>query len=160
MQQSNPFKDFLNWFGSTRAGAWTIINLGTPLDRWLIKATDGKFNSTLAWPCLLLTTKGAKTEAPRTVSLVYLEDRDNLVLIGSKGGNLKHPAWYINLKANTEVEVFLDGKQAKYVASDAEGDEYDRLWQKALEIYSGYSVYKNRAGDRKIPVVILTPISS
>lgn len=160
MRQSNPFKDFLTWFGSTRAGAWTIINLGTPLDRWLIKATDGKYNSTLAWPCLLLTTKGAKTGAPRTVSLVYLKDGDNLVLIGSKGGNLKHPSWYINLKANPEVEVFLDGEKGTYIASVADEEEYDRLWEKAIQIYSGYSVYKERAGDRKIPVVVLKPISS
>ena len=158
MNQSNPFKDFLTWFGSTRAGAWTIINLGTPLDRWLIKATDGKYNSTLAWPCLLLTTKGAKTGAPRTVSLVYLEDGDNIVLIASKGGNLKHPCWYINLKANPEVEVFLDGTSYKYNASDADAEEYERLWDKALDVYSGYSVYKNRAGGRKIPVVVLKPL--
>lgn len=158
--RSNPFIDLLTWFGSTRAGAWTIINLGTPLDRWLIPLTDGKFNSTIAWPCLLLTTKGAKTGLPRTVSLVYLQDGDSLVLIGSKGGNLNHPSWYVNLKANPEVEVLLDGTSYKYNASDADGEEYDRLWECALDVYSGYSVYKERAGDRKIPVVILKPISS
>ncbi len=158
MPQSSPFKEFLTWFGSTRAGAWTIINLGTRVDRWLIPLTDGRFNSTISWPCLLLTTKGAKSGLPRTVSLVYLEDGDDLVLIGSKGGNLRHPAWYLNLKANPEVEVFVDGKSYKYIASDAQGEEYDRLWDRALEIYSGYSVYKKRAGERKIPVVVLKPL--
>lgn len=159
MQQSNPFKNFLTWFGSTRAGAWTIFNLGTKVDRWLIKATDGKYNSTLAWPCLLLTTKGAKSGAQRTVALLYIEDGENLALIASKGGNLKHPAWYLNLKANPQVDVLLDGNKATYTASDTQGEEYDRLWQKALESYSGYETYKGRAGDRKIPVVVLKPIS-
>lgn len=158
MQQKNVLKDFLAWFGSTRAGAWTIINIGTRVDRWLIKFTNGSFNSTLAWPCLLLTTKGAKTGLKRTVALVYLEDGDNLALIASKGGNLKHPSWYLNLRANPEAEVFVDGVDSIYVASDAEGQEQDILWQKALKIYSGYEKYQQRAGDRKIPVVILRPL--
>ncbi len=158
MPESSPFKDFLTWFGSTRAGAWTIINLGTRVDRWLIPLTDGRINSTISWPCLLLTTHGAKSGLPRTVSLVYLEDGDDLVLIASKGGNKSHPAWYLNLKENPKVEVLLDGKSQNYVASDAQGEEYDRLWERALEIYSGYSVYKERAGERKIPVVILKPL--
>lgn len=150
-------KDSLAWFGSTRAGAWTIINIGTRLDRWLIKFTNGGINSTFAWPCLLLTTKGAKSGKSRTVALLYIRDGGNLVLIASKGGNPRHPAWYLNLKANPEVEVFIDGDSKYYLACDAEGEEYDRLWQKALEAYSGYANYQKRAGDRKIPIVVLSP---
>jgi len=134
-----------------------IINLGTRVDRWLIKFSDGRFNSTFAWPCLLLTTVGAKSGRSRTVALVYITDGDNLVLIASKGGNLRHPSWYLNLKANPEVEVFINGKVHNYIASDAEGDERDRLWRKALELYSGYGKYQKRAGDREIPVVVLRP---
>lgn len=153
------WKGFLAWFGSTTVGAWTIINLGTRVDRWLIKYSNGRFNSTFAWPCLLLTTKGAKSGVLRTVALVYINDGDNLTLIASKGGNLRHPSWYLNLRANPEVEVFLDGRSSAYIASDAEGEEYARLWQKALELYSGYEKYQKRAGDRKIPVVVLRPLN-
>lgn len=81
------------------------------------------------------------------------------MLIASKGGNLKHPSWYLNLKANPEVEVFIDGNSRSYLASDAEGEEYGRLWQKALEAYSGYAKYQKRAVGRKIPVVILRPVN-
>ncbi len=158
LQNDTALIKLLAWFGSTKAGAWTIINLGTRVDRWLIKFTDGRFNSTFAWPCLLLTTKGAKSGRPRTVALVYITDGDNLILIASKGGNLRHPSWYLNLKSNPEAQVFADGQDANYEASDAEGDERDRLWRKAVEIYSGYEKYQERAGDRKIPVVILKPM--
>jgi len=157
--QSNIMKEFLAWFGSTKAGAWIIINIGTRVDRWLIRVTNGSFNSTFAWPCLLLTTKGARSGARRTVALLYIKDGGNLVLIASKGGNLKHPAWYLNLKANPEAEVFLEGESKNCVASDADGEEYGRLWQKALEAYSGYDKYQKRAGERKIPVVILRPVN-
>jgi len=159
LQNDSGFIKLLSWFGSTKAGAWTIINLGTRVDRWLIKFTDGRFNSTFAWPCLLLTTKGAKSGRSRTVALVYIADGDNLVLIASKGGSLRDPSWYLNLMANPEAQVFVNGRNATYQASDAEGDERDRLWRKALEMYSGYEKYQRRAGDRKIPVVVLRPIN-
>lgn len=158
LQNDSGLKNILSWFGSTKAGAWTIINIGTRIDRWLIKFSNGSLNSTFAWPCLLLTTKGIKTRLNRTVALVYLKDKDSLVLIASKGGNLRHPSWYLNLKANPKVQVLVNGLDANYEASDAEGEDYDRLWQEALNVYSGYKKYQERAGDRKIPVVILNPI--
>jgi deazaflavin-dependent oxidoreductase (nitroreductase family) len=157
VDQDSLWVQFLTWFGSSGVGAWTIINLGTKVDRWLIRATGGKYNSTLAWPCLLLITKGAKTGKPRTVSLVYYQDGDDIILIASKGGNLKHPAWYLNLKANPEVEVYLDGKSAAYTARSAEGEERERLWAQAVGLYKGYDTYKEKAGEREIPVVVLRP---
>lgn len=159
LQNDSGLIKLLTWFGSTTVGAWTIINLGTRIDRWLIKFSDGRYNSTLAWPCLLLTTKGAKSGKSRTVALVYINDGDNLTLIASKGGNLRHPSWYLNLRANPEVEVFLDGRSSAYIASDAEEQEQERLWTKAVELYSGYEKYQKRAGDRKIPVVVLRPLN-
>lgn len=155
--KESSFKRFLAWFGSTRTGAWTIINLGSHLDSWLIRASGGRLNTTFAWPCLLLTTKGARTGKPRTTPLLYVRDGDRLVLIASKGGNPKHPAWYLNLRANPEVEVFIDGKTGLYLARDAEGEERERLWSMAVEVYSGYEKYRKRAGGRRIPVVVLEP---
>lgn len=156
VNQESTWVRLLTWFGSSPVGTWTIINLGTSIDRWLIRATKGRYNSTLAWPCLLLTTKGAKSAKPRTVSLLYYQDGDEIILIASKGGNAKHPAWYVNLKANPEVEVYLDGESRKYTARDAEGDERERLWERAVEIYKGYDTYESRAGEREIPVVVLS----
>lgn len=157
--KGSRWRGLLAWFGSTRGGAWTIINLGSHVDKWLIRASGGRLNTTFKWPCLLLTTKGAKTGKPRTNPLLYMKDGDKLVLIASKGGNLQHPSWYLNLRAYPEVEVFLDGRSSVYIASDAEGEERDRLWAKAVELYSGYETYKERAGERKIPVVVLEPLA-
>jgi deazaflavin-dependent oxidoreductase (nitroreductase family) len=61
------------------------------------------------------------------------------------------------LKANPEVWVFLDGKSERYTANDAEGEEHERLWNKAVGLYSGYEKYRKRAGGRRIPVVVLEP---
>jgi deazaflavin-dependent oxidoreductase (nitroreductase family) len=134
-----------------------MINVASRIDKWLIRASGGGLNTTFAWPCLLLTTKGARTGSLRTIPLVYVRDGERLVLIASKGGNPRHPAWYLNLKTNPVVEVFLDGKTGRYTARDAEGEERQRLWSKAVGVYSGYEKYRKRAGERKIPVVVLEP---
>lgn len=151
------WKRLLAWYGATRIGTWTIINLGSHIDKWLIKSYGGKINSTIAWPCLLLTTTGVRTKKPRTTPLAYLKDGENVVLIASRGGSAVHPSWYLNLKANPEVSVFLDGNSATYIAREAEGKQRARLWSKAVELYSGYEKYQKRAGGREIPVVVLEP---
>jgi deazaflavin-dependent oxidoreductase (nitroreductase family) len=134
-----------------------MINVASRIDKWLIRASGGGLNTTFAWPCLLLTTRGARTGSPRTIPLVYVRDGERLVLIASKGGNPRHPAWYLNLKTNPVVGVFLDGKSGRYTARDAEGEERERLWNMAVGVYSGYEKYRKRAGGRKIPVVVLEP---
>ena len=48
---------------------------------------------------LLLTTTGRrKSGQPRTVPLVFFEDGERLVVIGSKGGDPRDPLWWENLK--------------------------------------------------------------
>ena len=48
---------------------------------------------------LLLTVAGRKTGKERTMPLLYGRDGDSYVVIASKGGDPKHPAWYLNLRA-------------------------------------------------------------
>src|SRR5688500_5373927 len=54
---------------------------------------------------LLLTTTGAKSGEQRTTPLVYTRDGDRLVIIASMGGAPKHPAWFLNLRANPRVTL-------------------------------------------------------
>ena len=51
----------------------------------------------------------------------------------------------------------MDGESIKCTASDAQGGERDRLWDKAVGVYDGYEKYRRRAGEREIPVVVLRP---
>ena len=41
--------------------------------------------------------------------LLYLEDGEDLVIVGSMGGSPKHPAWFHNLRAAPDTEVELRG---------------------------------------------------
>lgn len=59
--------------------------------------------------------------------------------------------------AVTRRSILLSGE---YLAAEAEGAERDRLWAKTERLYSGYASYQQRAGDRRIPIVILSPLTS
>jgi F420H(2)-dependent quinone reductase len=105
-------------------------------------------------PMLLLDHVGAKSGKKRTSPLVYVRDGDDIVLVASKGGNPKHPAWFHNLKANPDTTVQVGRERIEVHARVAEGSERERLWPKAVETYGGYADYQKRT-DREIPLVVL-----
>jgi len=105
-------------------------------------------------PMLLLDHVGAKSGNKRTSPLVYVRDGDDIVLVASKGGNPKNPAWFHNLKANPETTIQIGSEKRPVRARIATDEERKRLWPKAVETYSGYDGYQKRT-DRKIPLVVL-----
>jgi deazaflavin-dependent oxidoreductase (nitroreductase family) len=110
---------------------------------------------------VLLTSKGAKSGLLRTTPLMGIQDHSGtgkFALIASNYGQGYHPAWYYNLKANPEVTCTIDGIEGKYVAYQAQGQEYTRYWEAAIDLYLGFAQYQIRAGDRHIPIMILDPV--
>jgi deazaflavin-dependent oxidoreductase (nitroreductase family) len=107
-------------------------------------------------PMLLLDHVGARSGIERTSPLVYVEDGDDLVLVASKGGYPKHPAWFHNLRAHPEARVQVGSQRRAVRARVAGPEERARLWPKAVGVYSGYAEYQERT-DREIPLVILEP---
>ena len=105
-------------------------------------------------PMLLLDHVGAKSGKKRTSPLVYVRDGDDIVLVASKGGNPKNPAWFHNLKANPETTVQIGSEKRPVRARVATDEERKRLWSMAVDTYSGYEGYRKRT-DRKIPLVVL-----
>lgn len=72
---------------------------------WLIsQALIGGRNTTrLRRPGERLSPR--KTGQSRTNSLVYAKDGDRYLVVASKGGDPKAPAWLLNLRAKPEVQV-------------------------------------------------------
>jgi deazaflavin-dependent oxidoreductase (nitroreductase family) len=103
---------------------------------------------------LLLTTTGRKSGEPRTTPLIYARDGDRYVIVASQGGAPRHPNWYENLARDPEVEVQVLDEVFTARARTAEGDERERLWAKANEVWRHYDEYKERT-SRTIPVVVL-----
>jgi hypothetical protein len=53
----------------------------------------------------------------------------------------------------------VGGVVRRVQAHEAIGDERERLWQRDLEIYPGRAAYARRAASRRIPVMVLAPVS-
>ena len=145
----------------TRAGGWFAVTIANPIDRRLLRWTRGRVGLFLGQPVGLLETVGARSGQPRSTPLLYREDDGRIILVASKAGALRHPAWYHNLRANPEVEFTArDGLHRRYRAREAEGAERDTLWARANDLYAGYDDYQERAGGRRIPVIVLDPDGS
>jgi deazaflavin-dependent oxidoreductase (nitroreductase family) len=103
---------------------------------------------------LLLTTTGRKTGSSHTVPLLYLREGDTVVLIASYGGRDRHPAWYLNLVANPEVQVQIRNERFNASARTANAEEQASWWPRVVDAYADYAVYQTRT-ERLIPVVLL-----
>jgi deazaflavin-dependent oxidoreductase (nitroreductase family) len=142
---------------ASRLGGWWFLKVANKIDKRLLPATNGRLTTAPGRQLLVIEVVGAKSGEARRVPLQYITDGPDIVLIASKAGAAKHPAWYHNLRANPDATVWAKGRSGSYRASIVEGPDYDRLWRKAADYYSGYDVYKQRAGERRIPLVRLTP---
>lgn len=105
---------------------------------------------------LLLDHVGARSGVKRTAPLVYVEDGEDVVLVASKGGHPRNPAWFHNLLANPETTIQIGSERRRVRARIADPEERERLWPKAVEVWPGYEGYQERT-ERKIPLVVLEP---
>lgn len=136
---------------------WKVANGAGSLHRAVFRATGGRIGGHMAGvKILMLHSVGRKTGKTRVSPLQYMPDGDNLVIVASKGGYDKHPAWYHNLMAAPDTEVELKGGRRKVHAVTADAAQRAILWPKLVAGYSDYAVYQEST-DREIPVVILKP---
>ena len=107
-------------------------------------------------PMLLLDHVGAKSGKKRTTPLVYLRDGEDIVIVASKGGSRRNPAWFHNLRANPETTLQVGSRRLPVTARVASAEERARLWPAVVATYGGYEGYQRRT-QREIPLVILEP---
>jgi len=136
--------------------SWPVLRRLVGGHTAIYKATNGAIGHRFpgAPPMLLLEHVGAKSGTKRTTPLVYVADGDDVILVASKGGYPKSPAWFHNLKAHPETTVQIGSERRPVRARVATQAERERLWPLAVKTYSGYADYQKRT-ERKIPLVIL-----
>ncbi len=145
-------------FARSKVGAWYYINVAMRVDRVLLPLTRGRMSVSPGQQVGLLETIGARSGERRRIPLLFLRDGDRVVLIASKGGNVKHPAWYHNLRANPSARfIGPGGLTGDYVAHEAEVDERSRLWAEAVDYYAGSATAQGRTAGRRIPGVVHEP---
>jgi deazaflavin-dependent oxidoreductase (nitroreductase family) len=77
--------------------------------------------------------------------------------VASRGGDDRHPAWFLNLRDNPDVEVVVGGQAAKRMrARVATPDERAELWPQITNSHRNYAGYQKKT-TREIPLVLLEP---
>ena len=160
--QANWFRRMMRLSGAVPPISWLYARTLHHLDRAVYKLTRGRatfVSLVTGLPIVMLTTTGAKTGRHHTLPLVALPDGDRLVIIASNYGQQRNPAWYYNLRANPHVTITLGGATREMVAQELEGEERDRQYARGIEVYPGWTQYRERASNRRIPVIELTPVA-
>jgi len=126
-----------------------------PIDRVLIPLTNGRLAMGPPGQTVLISMTGAKSGRRRQAVVAFQWEGDEMVIIASKGGSPKHPAWYHNLRAHPDVTVQYRGVREARVAREAPADQRDRLYDRMAAEFSTFAAYQERAGSRRIPVMLL-----
>jgi deazaflavin-dependent oxidoreductase (nitroreductase family) len=122
---------------------------------WLYRRSGGSIAGKVKGvPLLLLTTTGRRSGRAWTVPVMYRPDGERLVVVASNGGADRHPAWWLNLRAQPRATVQLGRESFPVTAGEATGEERDRLWPLVVQSYGGYANYAKKTA-RQIPVVVL-----
>src|SRR5256885_15390119 len=85
---------------------------------------DGRGTTTL-----LLTTTGRKSGRRHTTPLIYQENDGDYHVVASKGGADQPPEWYLNLRADPQVQVQVLADRFTARARTATPEEKPALWQ-------------------------------
>ena len=123
------------------------------------RVTFGKLGWSIAkMPVVELTTTGRKSGQPRTVLLTSpVQEGDTYVVVASRGGDDVHPAWFLNLRDDPNVQVATGGGPKRPMRARIAGaEERARLWPKITADYKNYGSYQTKT-TREIPLVFLEP---
>jgi deazaflavin-dependent oxidoreductase (nitroreductase family) len=139
---------------------WKVFNVLTRVNTAVFRATGGRLGGRIPFGrarICVLHHVGRRSGEQRATPLIYLDDEPDVVVVASKGGTDRHPAWFHNLMAMDTTEVELPGGHRRTVRPRvAEGSERERLWPLVVDVYKPYADYATYT-TREIPVVVLEP---
>jgi deazaflavin-dependent oxidoreductase (nitroreductase family) len=129
--------------------------------RVLLFLSRGRLGREIAgMPVLELVTTGRRSGRSQAVMLTSpVRDGDAYVVVASRGGDERHPAWFLNLQAEPRVRVTVQGgSPTPMLAHVATPGERARLWPDVVARYRTYGDYQRRT-EREIPLVLLRPVT-
>src|SRR5215467_3239769 len=131
------------------------------IHRALLRVTGGRVGQEVGgMPVLELVTTGRRSGAPRAVMLTSpLRDGEAYIVVASRGGDDQHPAWFLNLRDDPQVQVAVSGgPRLPMLARIATPDERARMWPRIAASHRNYANYQKRT-QREIPLVLLHPVA-
>ena len=103
-----------------------------------------------------VTTTGRRSGNAHAVTLYAFDDGERLVIVGSRGGASRDPAWAVNLRHDPNALVKAGREERAVRATEVDGPERDRLWELVCAEFPMYATYQRRT-KRTIPLFILEP---
>lgn len=107
---------------------------------------------------VILTTVGASSGSLRKTPVMRVEHDGEYVVVGSRGGAPKDPAWCANVRTHPRVELQDATVVMDCDVRELEGAERDIWWTRCVETFSNYGDYQKKT-DRLIPLFLLAPSS-
>lgn len=140
----------IGWFSTTR--------LDRSLHPFLYRQlrARGILGRVLGAEMVLLTTTGRRTGRPRTVALFAFRDAAGWIVVASRGGSRRLPAWYRNLADRPEGTIQVRERAAPVHARELAGGDYETAFEMAARTYPGYRLYR-RESPFPIPILRLEP---
>lgn len=103
--------------------------------------------------CLKLTYTGRKSGKQLETVLQYYWLDGKPAVVGTRGGSVDHPLWYLNLVETPECEIQIAGEHRVAVARTLNDEERAKYWPQITTEQPEYLVYEKRT-TRLIPVVV------
>jgi len=123
----------------------------------IYEVSDGRIGAWAGLPTLLLSVTGRKSGETRSTPLVYFQDGDSYVVVGSDGAAKHDPQWWKNLQVDPMGAVRVGRKKCHVKATLAAGSERERLWEIGKTVNPMWARYQIKT-ERELPVVVLTPV--
>lgn len=124
----------------------------------IYEVSDGRIGASGGGvPMLLLSVTGRKSGKVHSTPLVYFQDGDSYVVVGSDGAAKRDPQWWKNLRVDPSGEIRVGRKKFPVKATLASGIERERLWEIGKTVNPMWAKYQART-QRELPVVVLTPV--
>ncbi len=125
---------------------------------WLIVRTGGRpAHLTPRLRCLVLETRGRRSNQIRRVPLLYMPDGDSFIVLASNFGREQLPSWWRNLQSRPDAAVKVAGRHIAVTARELDGDELERTLERAKAYNKQWRTYAT-ALRRPLPVIRLEPV--
>jgi deazaflavin-dependent oxidoreductase (nitroreductase family) len=136
-----------------------LIKWFMSMNTLILRLSRGRLGSKLGTQTILiLHTIGRISGQEHTVPIAYFNYEGKYLIVASNWGKDKNADWYLNLKKTPHARLEINSNLISAAAREAQGDEYNRLWQFVTERHPPYLDYQKMT-TRCIPIVVFEPVN-
>jgi len=131
------FMDEADWDLLMKTRALEIIRLGARAHVQTYREAKGEGDTFLTQGCptLLLTTIGRVSGSEQTMPANFLQDGDNVYVVGSIAGLDRHPHWALNLEAEPKAWIQIKAYHYEVDVERLTGPDRESMWPKLTEFF-------------------------